>query len=395
MPWLLRMTVYASGLMLVVDLYLGWRLYRALMLIKPEGKRLWCWIVPVSLLLFYTLPLFGVFNWLVNGHFDLFAQPKPVVYLFWFGFVFSFQLLTWVIIYDVARMAGNLIFRSLRLLVDRAYGYLVAATALLTLFNSGWKLYHHSTVIQTDQVTLQVEELPESLRGFRIVHISDIQADAYTSRQKINRYIDTVNRLNPDLVLFTGDLISYGTGYIEMAAGQLAQVESTYGVFAVVGDHDYWAGLQHVVPALEKRGIKLLRDENRFIHTDSVVIKITGITHVYSKRSERPVVSRLTGDSTAVDFRLLAAHQMAPHIVSSAKQNNYRLLLAGHTHGGQVRVPFFFQTISASEFETPFINGIYRIDSMMVHVNSGLGYTLAPVRFNAPAKVSLIELQDE
>src|SRR5699024_7178580 len=133
----------------------------------------------------------------------------------------------------------------------------------------------------------------------------------------------------PDLVIFTGDLISYGTDFIEMSAREFGNVRAEYGTYAVVGDHDYWAGLTNVEPALEKNGIPLLRDENRIIRVGEDSLLLTGITHVYSKQAVPEDVKRLTSDPVQAPVRILASHQVSDLLVSRAEQNGYDLLLAG------------------------------------------------------------------
>lgn len=91
----------------------------------------------------------------------------------------------------------------------------------------------------------------------------------------------------------------------------------------------------------------------------------------------------------------MASHQVSDLLVTRAQQNNYALLMAGHTHGGQVRVPFFGKTYSASDLETPFISGQYKEGDLFINVNEGLGFTLAPVRYNVPPSITFIELTNE
>jgi predicted MPP superfamily phosphohydrolase len=159
-----------------------------------------------------------------------------------------------------------------------------------------------------------------------------------------------------------------------------------------VGDHDYWAGLEHVEPALENNGIVLLRNENARIPVEGDTLLLTGITHVYSKPADSKVVEQLASDSTRFDLKLMASHQISEMIIDKARNHRYSVALAGHTHGGQIRVPLLGRTYSASDLETPFISGLYEEDGLFVNVNNGLGFTLAPVRYNAPPAITLIEL---
>ena len=395
MPWLLRMTLLVSGIMVVAHIYLGWRLTKSLSFLS---EKYWVRRLPVFILLtFYCLPLFGLTLFYVQGHLDLLEIPKPITYWFWFGFAFSYQLLSWIVIIDVLKAGFHLWSSREAGYINIIYGRVILAAVAVIFVYSGVKMYLDTSKIQVETIELSVEGLPPGLQDFSIVHISDIQGDQYTGQEEIESYVEKVNRQNPDIVIFTGDLISYGTDFIEMSAEALSRVESTYGTYAVVGDHDYWAGLSNVEPALESRGIQLLKDENRFIDTGNSTLLLTGITQVYSKRADPDLVNELTAgaDTTKAPVRILAAHQVSELLLNESVNNNYRLFLSGHTHGGQVRVPLFGMTFSASDMETEFVSGVFRRDNLLINVNNGLGFTLAPVRYNAPPSISVIKLRKQ
>ena len=389
------MTLLVSGIMVIAHLYLGWRLTKSTGFLS---NKTWIRRLPILLLLtFYCLPITGLILYAVQGHLDLLEIPKPITYWFWFGFAFSYQLLTWVVILDLVKAGFHLFSNQKTVRINIIYGRVVSVVVVLVLLFSGVKMYLNTNVIQHETIELTVEDLPPALQDLRIVHISDIQGDQYTGKEEIERYIEKVNSLNPDVVIFTGDLISYGTDFIEMSAEAFSGIEATYGTFSVVGDHDYWAGLSNIEPALESRGIPLLEDENRLIEIGNSSLLLTGITQVYSQRAEPEKVKQLTADadSTVTALRIMAAHQVSEILLNESKDHNYRLFLAGHTHGGQVRVPLFGMTFSASDMETEFVSGTYQRDNLLININNGLGFTLAPVRYNAPPLISVIQLRGE
>nr|WP_240894719.1 metallophosphoesterase [Fodinibius halophilus] len=257
-------------------------------------------------------------------------------------------------------------------------------------------MYQDTTRVRTDSRSLAIKGLPPSLEDFKIVHISDIQGDEYTGRDEIANYIDVVNRQNPDLIIFTGDLISYGTDFISMAARELGKAKATYGTVAVVGDHDYWAGTNTVENALEEEGVTLLRDENYTIKLDTGdSLAITGVTEVYSKASNPKTVDSLTHNLPEASVKILGSHQVEDHLITNARQNNYDMMLAGHTHGGQIHVPFLGMSFSAAERETQYVSGLYREGALPIHINNGLGFTLGPIRYGAPPTVTSIRLKKE
>lgn len=387
MPWVLRMILMISGMLLVVQLYLGWRISAAADIVFPHRKKvIRRWIVGCSAL-FFLLPVAGGLQFLFFDEASINSYPDPVVYLFWFGLAFSFQLLSWVISFDIIRLIARLRFN-----IDRIYGWAVLGITAIIFIYTGFKLYYDSTRIVTEQLEVVQNDLPEELENLRIIHITDIQADEYTSRDKIARYVERINELNPDLVIFTGDLVTNGTDYLSAAAEELAKIEATYGMLTVVGDHDYWAGMDAVREVLEEYEIPLLENENRDIEVDNgSKIRVTGVTEVYSQRAERENVEPLLENEPQV-FSVFASHQLSEMLLELVKEAQYPLALAGHTHGGQIRLPFFWKKYSAPDFETRFVGGTYREGDLIVNVDNGLGFTLSPVRYNAPATISVIDL---
>lgn len=388
------MTLLVSMLMAPALLYLSFRYYSVGKQFWEQGARLQ-FLLPLIMVSFYVFPISGLIDFYATGGIDVLKYPPPLTYWFWFGLVFVYQLATWMIVADLLKLATR--FFSWDTNTIACYHVRAALTLFLVVFAyCGWKVYHDTTTIKTDKITLSVDELPKSLEGFKLVHISDIQADEYTGREEIAHYIQKVNSQNPDLVVFTGDLISYGTDYIQMAAQQLGKVQSRLGTIAVVGDHDYWAGVSNVGPALKEEGIPLLQDENYRIKADSSAsILVTGVTEVYSKEAVPSVVDSLTRSASDAALKIFASHQVDDHLIENAQKYNYDVMLAGHTHGGQIFVPFMGMSFSASERETEYISGLYREGELPINVNNGLGFTLAPIRYDAPPNISVITFEAE
>lgn len=394
MPWLLKMTTLVSLLMVPAVIYLIWRLYITTKQFFPAKR--WVRIGPLVVLpSFFLFPVIGVTDFYISGSFEMLKYPKLLTYWFWFGLVFVFQLTGWVLIADLLKL-GSRFGTKPRPAINRWHSRIVVTLFLVVFVYVGWKIYRDTTTVVTDPITIKVDNLPDSLHGFKIIHISDIQGDEYTGREEIAGYIEKINLQNPDLIIFTGDLISYGTDFIKSSAVEFGQAKATHGIFAVVGDHDYWAGTEKVEKALADEEIPLLRDENYTVAVDSSSsIVISGVTEVYSKDSDPVIVDSLTHSADSSAVKIFASHQVKDYLISSARKNNYDVMLAGHTHGGQIRIPFLGMSFSASERETKYINGLYREGQLPIHVNNGLGFTLGPIRYNAPPTVTVIELKAE
>lgn len=304
-------------------------------------------------------------------------------------------MLNWLILHDVflpiVSKMSSLDREVWQIRFAKSFLILAACTLVYTAAKMIWdtnrmtseKLtYNYS---QTEAETLNTP--------LKIVHITDIHADVFTRTEKMDRYIQIVNDANPDLVIFTGDLITEGIGHVQEGAEALEKIESTYGVYAVIGDHDYWAGQDHITNALEELGIKVLRNEEIEINHHGTPINIAGVTEIYSYNLERNELQNLISKVPNAGLKIVASHQASDRLIEFSNGSGTDILLTGHTHGGQLRIPVFFYPFTAVRSETPYVNGHWRIDNMLLNVNSGLGFTLSPVRYNAPAQVSIIEVE--
>ena len=387
MPWLLKMTLVVTSLMLPAILYLSFRYYATF------KSHLHKWLVPLVLLTFYAYPIGALIDFYSTGSINLLDYPQPLAYWFWFGLIFVFQLATWIIVTDLIKVITNYFYGD-KNVISRWHPHVIVALFAAIFLYTATKTYLHTTQVQAEHHTISVENLPESLAGLKIVHITDIQGDEYTERNEIRTYIKKVNAQNPDLIIFTGDLISYGTDFIEMSAQELGKAKSKYGTIAVVGDHDYWAGLNNIEPALNEHDIPLLQDKNYTIRIDSTRnITITGVTEVYSKQADPAEVDSLTKSTAGSALKVFASHQVNHRLIAKVQKQNYQLVLSGHTHGGQIHVPFMGMNFSASQQETKYVQGMYQENDLPINVNNGLGFTLAPIRYEAPPNISVITLQ--
>ncbi len=387
MPWLLETTLYVALLMVPAQLYLIFRYY------ATATHRAAKTIFPAILLSFYAYPLIAIIHFYSTGSVELLEYPKLLSYWFWLGLIFVFQLATWIIPLDLITLGARLFYGD-KNVISRWYPNVLVALFVTVFLFVAIKTYLHTTQVEAKHITLQIDDLPQSLEGFTIAHISDIQGDQYTGRDEIRNYIQKINAEKPDLIVFTGDLISYGTDFIEMSAQEFGKAQSQYGTVAVVGDHDYWAGLDNIEPALEKQNIPLLHNQNHTITIDSTTkISFTGITEIYSQKSEPTVVDSLISNTNDSALKIFASHQVNKSLIESAFSQNYNLMLTGHTHGGQIHVPFLGMGFSASHRETKYVQGLYRENGLPINVNNGLGFTLAPIRYEAPPNISVITLE--
>lgn len=261
-------------------------------------------------------------------------------------------------------------------------------------------IYDYNTV-DVREVIYETKNLSKSLEGFRIGFISDIQADHYTNKTRLSKFINTVNSLNPDLVLIAGDLITTGPDYIQLSGEEVGKLKAKYGVYSCVGDHDNWAyrndyakSVEEVEASLYANNVLMVDNGIRKIKVDTTEIGVSFITNTYVQTISPQILDSLASNNDG-DFKILLAHQPQPFIIDAAKKNNYNLYLAGHTHGGQITFVFPFIQLTPTMFETKYTKGDFWFGSMLLVVTRGLGMSLAPIRYNSTPEITLIVLQNE
>lgn len=347
----------------------------------------------VPVLLFFLYPLLGYFQYKWYGSFSRSGYPHLLIYLFWFGFVYAGTMISWLITLDLSYLVSKSVLSSKKKSLKTTFSKLFFIIAALLFVYTGGKMVWDTHRIVYEEITYSMPEDDRLSEPLTIVHIADLHADEFTDENKMRRYTEKVNDAEPDIVIFAGDLITSGRDYIQAGAKALGRIKSTYGVFAVVGDHDYWTDEQFISEVLAEQGIKMLRDENTWINHNGSPIKITGVTELYSRQVPQDTLTSLLEENQYESISILTGHQASERLIKYAQEYGVNQLLAGHTHGGQIQISLFFFPVSAPRAETPYVNGHWNLDRLLLNINSGLGFTLSPIRYNAPAQVSVIKIE--
>lgn len=362
----------------------GWRKWK--LHVGAGALILYLAILPLSSLLGYAFGFSTSFQ--ASSLFE-----NLFVYPFWIGIAFGVQLFILLVVIGIAKLALFPLYKRNRTKSRAVEAWVVAAVVCLTAVFVTARVYSDTFLLRTRSAELRIAGLPAELDGFRIVHIADIQVDRRTNGRKLDSYIEKVNGLKPDLILFSGDTVTSGTAFVDQAAEVMGKLRSRYGTYACLGDHDYFANARLVVDRLRARGIVVLENETATVPLDNGSIVITGVTNVYRNNLSDNVVDKLARERPEGTTSILLTHQPSTWLVELAAERNYDLLVAGHTHGGQIVFPLPGFLLTGSSFETKYVTGFYDVKSMLVSINNGLGLTLAPIRYQAPAEVTLIKLR--
>jgi len=225
-------------------------------------------------------------------------------------------------------------------------------------------------------------------RGLRVVQLSDIHAGVYMTEREIGRYVDRIIALKPDLFVVTGDFISNSMAYLPGCAEQIARVPTKYGTFATLGNHDNWYGRMRAMRSVFHRyDVSLLVNAHRILETEQGPFAVAGIDDLHTGHPD--LTAALHGLDSAVPTVLLS-HR--PEIFPLAASRSIPLTLAGHYHGGQIKVSLAGVAISPAHLVTPYPEGLYRINASLMYVSRGIGTTFTPIRLNVPPEITVINL---
>jgi predicted MPP superfamily phosphohydrolase len=247
---------------------------------------------------------------------------------------------------------------------------------------------------RVETVRLTLRRLPKSFSGIRIAQISDIHMGGWMDRERLQRVVDLLLEQKPELILITGDFLTghgFGSSH-RQAVGDLLEVlaplANTVPTFAVLGNHDYWTDAQAVREMLAACGITDLSNAVFTLTRDDSNLHLCGVDDVWAgdvKLDE--VITRLKDDSPAI----LLAHE--PDFAdTSAATGKFDLQVSGHSHGGQVVLPFVGPPI-LPYLGNKYPAGLYQLGAMAQYTNRGVGMLSPPVRFNCPPEITIFILE--
>jgi predicted MPP superfamily phosphohydrolase len=351
--------------------------------------------------------LYGLLDLLIIQltHGSPYSQPQGGFfdYFIFFPFVIlilsMIQSIIFILLIDLLRLAVSPFLRKYKEKVKLVTAWTVVAAAAAFFIYVPARIIYDYKVFEVRHVDLVKADLPESLNNFKIAFIADIQADTYNNSKRVGSYIDKLNETRPDLVLVGGDVITETPEYINVAAEYLGDIKSRNGVFSCIGDHDNWAysndnlrSVREVSTALRGRKVDMIDNQNKTFSVGNAKIGVTFVTNTYFDRIGEKLLDSLTSINHG-NLKILLSHQPSQYLVDRASKENYDMLLAGHTHGGQLTFLFPFHNLTLTELKTRYIKGDFHIGNMLLIVTRGLGMSTVPLRYNSTPEITLITLK--
>jgi uncharacterized protein len=254
-------------------------------------------------------------------------------------------------------------------------------------------LTHAARAALTEPYMLTVEhqpiilrKLPKEFDGFRIVQLSDVHHGPFSSKEQIERAVDTANRLRPDIIALTGDYISRERHYAAPCAEMLGRLEAKHGVYAVLGNHDHWTDAALITDLFRAEGITVLINQGMHFEYRGASFWLAGVDDTMVGLEDIPLA--LAG-ARKDEMKLLLAHN--PIVLRRAARAGVDLVLSGHTHGGQVALRS--ERSASGRPRRRLLKGLGRQGNTQIYVTRGLGTVILPIRYGCPPEVSLLELR--
>jgi uncharacterized protein len=237
------------------------------------------------------------------------------------------------------------------------------------------------------EIVIRMRRLPIAHDGLRIVHLSDIHLGLYTPIEEVQRAVDLANSRHPDLIALTGDYVTFSPNYIWPAARALGRLRARLGIFAVLGNHDFRVSADEMTRALRAQRVRVLRNSHYPLRSGRGTLWLVGVDDLWGDFED---LEGAMHSVPAHDPKVLLCHN--PLAVGRASRLGIDLMLSGHTHGGQVRLPLI-RSFYRSKFGERFVQGWNQLGDTQIYVSRGIGKVVLPVRLACPPEIACLCLR--
>jgi predicted MPP superfamily phosphohydrolase len=365
----------------LISLYVIWRFVLPLSLSKPA-----------KLLLSALLIAIAEHHLVTRHFFGSMASPEiPGTLIMVLGWLFGGLLLLAMLLLarDVAGVALYAVSRARgrRLLAARRWG---ATAAVLAMALSAIGVWQAVRVPDVKTLEIALPKLPPELDGFRLVQLTDLHASRLLQAPWMQAVVNKTNGLKPDLIVITGDLVDGTTDARAADVLPLQALRARHGVYAIPGNHEYYAEYQRWLPAFEHLGLRLLLNEHVTLTPNGQRLVLAGVTDKMAAAygEDVPDVTRALNGVPATDPVILLSHR--PVGAAQNARAGAGLQLSGHTHGGQILGPHLLTQLA----NEGYVSGEYDVDGMRLYVSNGAGlWPGFPIRLGRPSEITRIVLR--
>jgi len=255
---------------------------------------------------------------------------------------------------------------------------------------SFWWEPHWLEIVDID---LALPRLPAAFSGFRILQLSDIHIGGWMNRERLKHIVDVIQSQKADLIVMTGDYVlgHAWTEHLEQVADdfilEISRLTQDHEVLAVLGNHDHWTDALRVRDMLTHSGVIELNNKVYSLRRDVAELHIAGVDDIWEQKDRLDDVHRILPETGAA---ILLAHE--PDFADkSARNGRFDLQLSGHSHGGQVVIPFWGPPI-LPYLGQKYPSGLYKVRDMWQYTNRGVGMIEPSVRFNCRPEITIFTL---
>ncbi len=266
--------------------------------------------------------------------------------------------------------------------------YTCLACHLSALPFAVWGVVIRRRWVRVTPLEIRLRGLDPAFDGYRIAQLSDLHLGSHCPRERVERWVRRVNALELDLVALTGDYVTSGVRFHEDIAAALGGLRARDGVFAVMGNHDYFGEGEPLMSLLAARGVRWLANEHTTVTRGEAVLHVAGVDDVYTRRID---IARATDGLPPGAPVLMLAHD--PRSFPELSARGASLVLSGHTHWGQIAVPWLASRFNYARLMTDYASGLYERDGATLYVHPGLGTTGPPVRLGTWPEITVITLR--
>ena len=256
--------------------------------------------------------------------------------------------------------------------------------AISVVIATNAKAIDNARDIELEIVDVKINNLKQP---YSIVQISDIHIGGLIDKDFIKTLVDKVNVLKPDVVVITGDLVDTKLDFAKPALDELKNIQSKLGTYFIVGNHEYFHGVQPIINYVNSLGIKTLENENVYIGQKDQGFYLCGVYDRFGEKygAYKPDINKALENSQN-EPTILLAHQ--PKYANEIDTKEIDLILCGHTHGGQI-FPFNFLV----KLQQPYVRGLHNHNEFtQVYVNKGTGFWGPPMRLGASSEITYLKL---
>jgi hypothetical protein len=247
-------------------------------------------------------------------------------------------------------------------------------------------------------VRMKLPRLPREFHGFRIAQLSDFHIGPFMTSSDIRHVVEMTTALKPDLIVLTGDFITWDPDTQEAAVESVSGLKAPLGIYGCLGNHEMITGTEASITALFARNnVKILRQERAPIQVGKECLNMIGVDYEYRKHHApygRHLVQQYLESVKPLmvpdQVNILLSHN--PNTFDRAAELGVDLSLSGHTHGGQIALNFISPDLSLARLMTLYVKGHFQKPGGQLYVNRGIGTIGIPIRFDAPPEITMFEL---